>query len=204
MSIRGLFLSSDDRELQLLSKKANERLVRLEKWQKEHDTGYSPAYEQAKFYQGMTQIKGKAVVKRFKEDVRKMTAEEKAEQKFKVTAFLNNPLSQRKELNRRLKLEEQIRKATGEEPEKKGLFEKLKLSKPDTEKEENQFWTLFDLAKARGLNRTFDYKTLANLISWKMEERSDRIFRRIAEALLDLKIDENLTRRALEEAIQEA
>lgn len=191
---RGIFLSLEDAELRRMSKAANQRLVRLEKWQSDHGSGFTPAYEQARFYIG--DRNGRMM--RFQEDVTKLTEEEKREQRFKVTAFLNNPLSTRQELNKREKLKKKVIEAGGEEA--KGLFEKLGL-KTDGQEQEHKFWTLFDKAKAIGLNKTFDYRTIANLISWKLEERSPRVFRKIAQWLMDLDNFEEMSRRRLFEEI---
>lgn len=191
---RGTFLSLEDDELRRMSKRANERIVRLEKWQRDHGSGFTPAYEQARFYVG--DRNGRMM--RFQEDVTKLSEEEKREQRFKVAAFLHNPLSTRQELNKREKLKKKIEKEGGEEA--KGLFAKLGLQ-VDEQKQEKQFWQLFDKAKAIGLTKTFDYRTIANLISWKLEERSPKVFRKIAEWLMDLNNYEEMSRRRLFEEI---
>ena len=191
---RGTWLSLEDDELRRMSKAANQRLVRLEKWQKEHGSGFTPAYEQARFYIG---DRGDRLM-RFQEDVTKLTEEQKREQRFKVSAFLHNPLSTRQELNKREKLKKKIEKEGGEEA--KGLFEKLGLQ-TDGQEQEHKFWTLFDKAKAIGLNKTFDYRTIVNLISWKLEERSPKVFRKIAQWLMDLDDFEEMSRRRLFEEI---
>lgn len=191
---RGTFLSLEDDELRRMSKAANQRLVRLEKWQKEHGSGFTPAYEQARFYIG---DRGDRLL-RFQEDITKLTEEQKREQRFKVAAFLHNPLSTRQELNKRERLKKKIEKEGGEAA--KGLFEKLGLQKDDKEQEQ-KFWALFDMAKDIGFTKTFDYRTIANLISWKLEERSPRLFRRIAERLLELQNLEEISRRRLFEEI---
>lgn len=191
---RGTFLSLEDDELRRMSKRANQRLLRLEDWQSKNKSGFTPAYEQARFYIG---DRGNRLM-RFQEDVTKLSEEEKREQRFKVTAFLNNPLSTRTELNKRKKLQKKVIEAGGEEA--KGLFEKLGLQKGDKE-QERKFWTLFDKAKAIGLTKTFDYRTIANLISWKLEEYSSKVFRKIAEWLINLDDFENMSRRRLFEEI---
>lgn len=181
--------SLEDVELRKLAKRANQRLVRLEKWQSEHGTGFTPAYEQAMFY-----LSGKKGLLRFKEDPSKLSADEKAELRFKVTAFLNNPLSERKGLNQREKIRQQIKAGIGEE--EKGLLAKLGLQQP-TADNEKKFWTLFDKAKSIGLTKAFDYKTIANILSWKMAGQQPNVFRRLAEWMLNLNDLESLSRPEL-------
>ena len=192
-----MLLNSDDRELRRLSKQANQRIVRLERYQEKEGLGYTPAYEQARFY-----LNDKTVGKmRFQENPSRLTEEQKKEQLFKVTAFLNNPLSQVKAIKNREKIRRDIEKQGLEIPDDKGLFDKLVLQKPDSEKEEKQFWQLFDTAKAQGLVKAFDYRTISKIISWKLAERSDRVFRRIAEWMLNIENVEKKNRKQLFEEI---
>ena len=186
--------STEDNELRRYSKRANERLRRLEKWQKEHKSGFTPAYEQAMFY---LQNKKEGLV-RFKENIDNLSEEEKREQLFKVTAFLTNPLSERKALNRREKIRQKIEKGMEElKEENKGLFNKVGIQKKD-ETNEKQFWTLFDTAKQLGLVKAFDYKTIAKVLSWKLEDKSSpRVFRKIAEWILTQESFEGISRTQL-------
>lgn len=133
--------SIDDIELRQMAKQANQRLVRLERWMKENDVQTNQAYDVARFM-----LEGK---KRFKERISdKMTQQEKDEERYAVTAFLNNPLSQVGEAKKQQNLKKEIEKAAAElqnqmKPMKQGegvkkIKQKDKLSDKAPAPDQNQ------------------------------------------------------------------
>ena len=82
---KGQILSLQELELRTLSKRANQRLLELERYMKRTESSYHPAVELAHFL-----LEGR---KRFQEDPTRLSEDQKQEQLFAVTAFLNEPQS---------------------------------------------------------------------------------------------------------------
>lgn len=218
-------LSLEDQELRTLSKKANERIRRLENWMDKSGVAYNQALDVAKFM-----LEGKT---RFKERITdKMTQAEKDEQLYAVTAFLNNPLSLLREAKRQQNLKEAIeqeivqqlktenrrqRKRKEQQAEKKltaADYAEIEVQailpslpdadKPDMSKrKEKQFWRIFDKAKEIFRDKTFDYKTLAKAITWRLYQGKGTT-RDITRAMLKVVKDQSLNRRKLFDAIGRA
>lgn len=242
-------LSVADLELRRLTKQANQRLRRLEAIVKKEGGSTNQAYQTAQFM-----LEGKRRFAESEAAIAKLTADQKAEQMYAVSAFLNNPLSQAKaERKRRVlkkELDEELRrmvkegkpvreakrlikkreqemlaeaKAEGKKRMSKAKEEGLKRvinyesieqqailtslsdeAKPQFNKaKEKQFWRVFNKAKAIFKNKTFDYRTLAKAITWRLQAAKGTT-RQIVKAMQDVVRKENLDRRMLFEAIGRA
>lgn len=242
-------LSVADLELRRLTKQANQRLRRLEAIVKKEGGSLNQAYQTAQFM-----LEGKRRFVESQQGILKLTAEQKAEQMYAVTAFLNNPLSQAKaekkrralkkelddELKRMIKEGKSVREAkclikkreqemaaevkgNAKKQMSKAKEEGLKRvinyeaieqqailasladeAKPEFNKrKEKQFWRIFNKAKAIFKNKTFDYRTYAKAITWRLQAGKGTT-RQIVKAMEDVVRKENLDRRMLFEAIGRA
>lgn len=232
MAKAGKVLSLSDLELQTLSKRANQRMLRLERLQAKEGTGHNQAYQTAQFM-----LEGRH---RFKEKVDKLTEEQKAEQLYAVTAFLNNPLSLekaekqrialKKELDAEIKrqIKEGLKPSKAKKAAEKVLKGKIKEGQLDTvidynaieqteiltsladeakpeldKRKEAQFWRIFNKAKAIFKNTTFEYRTYAKAITWRLQQ-GKATTRQIVRAMSNVVKNENLDRRMLYDAIGRA
>lgn len=242
-------MSLEDLELRRLTKQANQRMRRLEAIVKKEGGSMNQAYQTAQFM-----LEGKRRFVESEQGILKLTADQKAEQMYAVTAFLNNPLSQAgaekkrralkeeldaemkrmikegksaREAKRLIKKREQEMKAEAKAQAQKRLskakeeglkrvidYEAIEQqailssladeSKPQLNKaKEKQFWRIFNKAKAIFKNKTFDYRTLAKAITWRLQAAKGTT-RQIVKAMQDVVKKENLDRRMLFEAIGRA
>ena len=137
--------------------------------------------------------------KRFPENSERLTEEQKDFLKAALSNFLDEETSTVRgygqsiamygEVKDYLQIEEEEGAATGLNP-----FDPEK--DPDRY---NQFWQLFNEARSVGLNKTFDYKTISQSISWAVRQaKGDQaIIDRIAKDINTISKKKRLTRSKL-------
>lgn len=198
-------MSLEDMELRLMAKRANQRLVSLEKTFGK-DTA---AAELAEFYIGAPSRSGKY---RFPENPTKLSEDQKADLYGMLTNFLNDPYSNVKAERQRRNLIEEAMKSTPTAKEEKTTMQSVKAPKnkmaavigTDRIRQEKRFWKLFNYAKEQGLNKRFDYRTVARAISNRLARHGAGTMAGIRKAIEKASREENFTRRRLEREIANA
>lgn len=193
--------SQDDEELRRMAKRANQRLVRLERFEETSGSEPGDAHKMALWY-----LDGK---KRFTESGTKidsMTAKEKSKLRRQLSNFLNAVGSKVKDVKRELEIvrkQKELMKFVRDDKKDKGSSQVNPLI--GDKRKEKAVWDLFKKARDAGLTKSFNYKTIARALAWRVQQakssRLSELTRRVTKTLDDLARKEELNRRELLSAI---
>lgn len=153
------------KELSKYAKRANQRLLRLERW--EEKEGYKPtdAHRLALFY-----LDGKKRFTESKSSIEKMSEKDiRALQKM-VSNFLNDPASEVRYAKKERELSEYLRKQQRRRSDDEEGSKTVNPFIDDDERRSKAFWRIYKRAKNGGLMKAFNYKTVARAISWALKK----------------------------------